>query len=86
MLKKIKLNPPIKYFGGKGTMYKQIIKHFPENYSIYIEPFGGSYSVGLRQDKKCLEIYNDLEKNVYSLYKVLSDSVFLKHHTIYSNE
>jgi DNA adenine methylase len=69
------MNTPIKYFGGKGTMFKNIIKHFPEQgtYNTYIEPFGGSFSVGLKKPETENEIYNDLEQNVYSLYKVLSD-------------
>ena len=69
------MNAPIKYFGGKGTMFKSIIEHFPNNeeYNIYVEPFGGSYSIGLKKEETEIEVYNDIEKNVYSLYKVLSD-------------
>jgi len=69
------IKSPIKYFGGKGGMFNNIIKYFPEddNIDTYIEPFGGSYSIGFAQNKYPNEIYNDLEKNVYSLYKVLSD-------------
>jgi len=69
------MNSLIKYFGGKGTMFNNIIKHFPpkETYNIYIEPFGGSFSIGLKKEITQVEIYNDLEKNVYSLFKVLSD-------------
>lgn len=69
------MNSPIKYFGGKGTMFKNIIEQFPnkDEYDMYIEPFGGSYSIGLKKEPSKMEIYNDLEKNVYSLYKVLSD-------------
>lgn len=69
------MNTPIKYFGGKGTMFNNIIKYFPEKgtFDTYIEPFGGSFSIGLKKPETEVEIYNDLEKNVYSLYKVLSD-------------
>ena len=70
------MNTPIKYFGGKGTMFNDIIKHFPADidYDMYIEPFGGSYSIGLKLDPiPKMEVYNDLDKNVYSLYKVISD-------------
>lgn len=64
----------IKYFGGKGTMFKNIIEKFPSQYETYIEPFGGSYSVGLSiKSPPPIEIYNDLEKNVYTLYKVISN-------------
>lgn len=73
------MNAPIRYFGGKGMMFNEIIKHFPVDYSIYIEPFGGSFSVGLKVDNPApCEIYNDLDKNVYSLYKVLQDKVLFE--------
>jgi DNA adenine methylase len=69
------MNSPIKYFGGKGTMFNNIIDYFPkrDTYNTYIEPFGGSYSIGLKKEPVEIEIYNDMEQNVYSLYKVLSD-------------
>jgi DNA adenine methylase len=70
------VNSIIRYFGGKGTMFNEIIKYFPErgSYDTYIEPFGGSYSIGLKMSYiPPVEIYNDLDKNVYSLYKVLQD-------------
>jgi len=71
-----KINAPIKFFGGKGTMFNEIIKYFPKEktYTTYIEPFAGSFSIGLKADYiPPIEIYNDLDKNVYSLFKVLSD-------------
>lgn len=69
------MNSPIKYFGGKGSMFNNIIRHFPEDgtYNTYIEPFAGSFSIGLKKPECPIEIYNDKEKNVYSLYKVLAD-------------
>jgi DNA adenine methylase len=70
------MNSPIKYFGGKGTMYNNIIQYFPspDEYDLYIEPFGGSYSIGLKLDPiPKMEIYNDIDNNVYALYKVISD-------------
>lgn len=65
----------IKYFGGKGTMFNKIIEYFPpqDSYNTYIEPFSGSFSVGLKKPITPIEIFNDLEENVYSLYKVLAD-------------
>lgn len=40
----MRLNSPIRYFGGKGTMFNNIIEQFPlpETYNTYIEPFGGN--------------------------------------------
>ena len=74
------MKAPIKYFGGKGTMFNNIIYYFPsrESYNVYIEPFAGSFSVGLMKEPTEIEIYNDLDKNVYSLYKVLSDPDMFK--------
>jgi DNA adenine methylase len=73
------MNAPIRYFGSKGGFYNKIIEHFPkETYTTYVEPFGGTYIVGLKKPLCNVEIYNDLEKNVYSLYKVISDTELFK--------
>lgn len=68
------MNSPIRYYGSKGGFYNKIIEHFPTSeYDTYVEPYGGTYIVGLMSEPAKVEIYNDLEKNVYSLYKVISD-------------
>jgi site-specific DNA-adenine methylase len=69
------MKSPIRYFGGKGLMFKEIQKHFPkkDSYNTFIEPFGGSASILLNSEPVAVEIYNDLEHNVYSLFKVISD-------------
>ena len=56
-------------------MLKKIYPHFPEpTYDIYVEPFAGSYSVGLNIPYvPKVEVMNDLDKNVVSLYKVIQD-------------
>lgn len=51
-----------------------IINQFPDNYDIYVEGFGGGASVLFNKPQGGIEVYNDLEENVYSLFKVLSDS------------
>lgn len=75
MEKSVALNSPVRYYGGKGGMKYDIIKHFPEkgSYDVYIEPFGGGASVLFAMEPVPVEIYNDLEENVYSLFKVISD-------------
>lgn len=70
-------NSPIRYFGGKGNgLSKRLIDHFPDKYSElkYLEPFGGSAAVLFNKEISPIEIYNDIEENVYSLFKVLSDN------------
>jgi DNA adenine methylase len=70
------MKSPIRYFGGKGGMYKQIIAQFPLDKKInaYIEPFGGGASILFQKEPSDIEIYNDLNENVYSLFKVLNNS------------
>ena len=71
-----KINSSIRSFGGKGNMLNDIYKYFPPNetYSSYIEPFMGSMVVGLNlPNPKCSCIVNDLNKNIYSFFKVLQD-------------
>lgn len=67
------MKSPIKYYGGKSYMTDIIINEFPKDYEVYVEGFGGGASVLFKKKKTPLEVYNDLGKNVYSLFKVLSD-------------
>lgn len=70
------MNSPITYFGGKGNgLAMRLINYFPDNHSEmnYLEPFGGSAAVLFKKDISPIEIYNDIEKNVYSLFKTLID-------------
>lgn len=70
------MNPPIRYFGGKNSMANKILKYFPKegSYNTYIEPFGGSFGLALHNPNiPPIEIYNDLDNNVYSLFKTLVD-------------
>ena len=63
----------IRYFGGKGNgLVTEIKKYIPEDYKVYVEPFGGSATVLFNQQSPN-EIYNDIFDNVYSLFKVISD-------------
>lgn len=70
------MNSIIRYFGGKNGMAKKILEYFPKSdtYDTYIEPFGGSFAMALHNPNiPPIEIYNDLDHNVYSLFRVLVD-------------
>ena len=67
------MKSPIKYYGGKSYMTDIILNHFPKEYDIYVEGFGGGASILFNKSPSSIEIYNDLGENVYSLFKVLSD-------------
>lgn len=70
----------ITYFGGKNAVADKILRYFPaeSSFQIYIEPFGGSAGILLNKIPSKIEIYNDVDANVYSLYKVLSDWALMK--------
>lgn len=72
------MQSPIKYYGGKTYMTDIIKDNFPSEFKTYIEGFGGGASVLFSKEPSKIEIYNDLEENVYSLFKVLSDESLMK--------
>lgn len=75
------MKSPIKYYGSKGSFQNEILSRFPESstYDSYMEVYGGGASIlfGIT-DIKPIEIYNDIEENVYSLMKVLQDPIAFK--------
>lgn len=69
---------PLCWFGGKGTMWNNIISEFPLSFHMYIEPFAGGLSVFFHKEPSPVEIINDLDGNVYALYKVIQDKELFK--------
>lgn len=69
------MNTPIKYFGGKGNQIKKILSHLPNRneYNSYLEPYGGSGVILINKPKCDIEIWNDLDNELWSLYMVLKD-------------
>ena len=62
-------------------MYREILKYFPSegSYDTYLELFGGGGTMLLNKNPDTpIEIYNDLEENVYSLFKTVSDHRLFK--------
>ena len=57
--------------GGKYLLKTTIMKYLPDNYQdmIYVEPFVGGGSVFFKKEPSKIEVINDLDKNVMTVYK-----------------
>jgi DNA adenine methylase len=64
------------YIGGKSYLAGWIISHFPKDYQklSYCEVFGGGGWVLFKKEQSCLETYNDLNKNLVNLFRVIRDN------------
>ena len=65
--------PAIRWHGGKWRLANWIISHFPsdDHHDVYIENYGGSAAVLLRKQRSRIEVYNDLDLQIYKFFKVL---------------
>lgn len=62
--------PAVRYYGGKWRIAKWIISYFPAH-ECYVEPYGGAMSVLLQKRRSPLEIYNDLNEDVVTFFRIL---------------
>ncbi len=67
-----KMNPMIKYRGGKHKEIAHFVNHMPKEYSIYIEPFfgGGALYFYLQPERA---IINDVNSRLYIFYKEMQE-------------
>jgi DNA adenine methylase len=64
--------PVLKYPGSKWNIAKWIISFMPEH-EVYLEPFFGSGAVFFNKRSAKLEVINDINQDVVSLFKVMRE-------------
>jgi|SRR5471030_910625 len=72
MKKSEQVSPPVTWFGSKNRLVKEIVKYFSEH-QTYVDVFGGIGAVLLGKRPSKVEVYNDLNRKMTSLFNVLSD-------------
>ncbi|GGZ02378.1 hypothetical protein GCM10011614_16810 [Novosphingobium colocasiae] len=65
--------PILRWHGGKWLLAPWIIAQFPPH-RVYVEPFGGAWSVGFRKPRAAAEVWNDLDAELVNLFGVLRDT------------
>lgn len=66
------VSPPVTWFGSKSRLVKKIVSHFPRH-QTFVDVFGGSGAVLLGKRPSKIEVYNDLNQKMSSLFRVLAD-------------
>jgi len=81
----------IGWYGGKAHLVRHLLQLIPPH-KVYLEVFGGGAALLLSKQPAQLEIYNDIDSNLYNLFRVIRDEklfpIFLHKvkWTLYSRE
>lgn len=77
------------YMGGKISHLNWLLPLLPHT-KTYVEPYGGCMAAMLNKPKSPIEVYNDLNSEVYNLFRVIREELEelsrLLNYTVYSRE
>jgi hypothetical protein len=66
-----RIRPPLSgWLGGKSRLAARIIERMPEH-KCYVEPFAGAAWVLFRKQESTVEVLNDINKEIITLYRCL---------------
>ncbi len=65
---------PVRWVGAKSQIRSWIISLIPDHHA-YVEAFAGSGTVLLNKEPSKVEVYNDLDERLYTIFSVLRDPV-----------
>lgn len=65
--------PPISWYGGKHYIVDYILDLIPPH-TCFVEPFGGSGIVLFGKDPSKVDVYNDINEWLVSLYRMIRDN------------
>lgn len=66
----VNVKSPLNYTGGKFKLLNQLLNKFPNDFSTFIDLFGGGFNVGANVDCKNI-VYNDKNIQVERIIKLL---------------
>lgn len=69
------MRAPVRWFGGKGNMLARLLPLIPAGGRPYCEPFAGGASVLFARQPAPVEVLNDLDRRLVTLFRVLQDPV-----------